>query len=216
MSIRCTGPLDWTQRRLCTRHRLHHVLLRVVCLPTQPSQPAESALSAEWHTCVCKATSVLRGIYTLRHASLDAAHGMKRKHRSMPLSTPFSRPHTAAGHAAKTSQGRKLCRYALIYHQHVSIWLCFDSYLPWSIGIGVLGSLNHNCWGWQVSGKAWWGWILLVVGIPYNTGDAWRAEYSMLCCPALLVSHVSLWSWQWSVGVGLVIAVHDGHRLKRG
>ena len=37
------------------------VCLRFVCLPTQPSQPAESALSAEWHTGVCKATSVLRG-----------------------------------------------------------------------------------------------------------------------------------------------------------
>ena len=42
--------------RLCTRHRLRHVRLRVVRMhamltPTamQPSQPAESALSAEWH-----------------------------------------------------------------------------------------------------------------------------------------------------------------------
>ena len=32
------------QRRLCTRHRLHHVYHRFVCSPTQPSQPADSAL----------------------------------------------------------------------------------------------------------------------------------------------------------------------------
>ena len=55
--------------RLCARarHRLRHVRLRVVCSPTQRSQPAESALSAERHTGVSKATSVLRGIYTLGH-----------------------------------------------------------------------------------------------------------------------------------------------------
>ena len=50
------------QRRLCTR-RLHHVHLRDVCSPTQPSQPAESAFSTERHTCICKATSVLRGTH---------------------------------------------------------------------------------------------------------------------------------------------------------
>ena len=33
-----------TQRRLCTRHRLHHVPHRFVWSPTQPSQPADSAL----------------------------------------------------------------------------------------------------------------------------------------------------------------------------
>ena len=32
------------QRRLCTRHRLHRVRHRFVWSPTQPSQPADSAL----------------------------------------------------------------------------------------------------------------------------------------------------------------------------
>ena len=42
-----------------TRHRLRNVRLTLAA-PTQPSQPAESALSVER---VCKATSVLRGTH---------------------------------------------------------------------------------------------------------------------------------------------------------
>ena len=49
MAAATTG-ISRTQRRLCKRHNLRHMHLRVVCSPTQPSQPAESALSAEWHT----------------------------------------------------------------------------------------------------------------------------------------------------------------------
>ena len=38
------------QRRLRMHHRLRHMWLRVLCSPTQPSQPAESALCQEQHS----------------------------------------------------------------------------------------------------------------------------------------------------------------------
>ena len=42
------------QRRLRMHHRLRHMWLRVLCSPTQPSQPAESALCQEQHSGFCK------------------------------------------------------------------------------------------------------------------------------------------------------------------
>ena len=70
--------------RLCTHRRLHHVHHGVVCSPTQPSQPAESALCAEWHTTL---------LYHSQGYELSSWHMLG--HNTQPRNSKFlAYPHT--------------------------------------------------------------------------------------------------------------------------